>query len=155
MGGFNDFGPFLKTNGSFVVQNISNPPKTLFIFNYPIPFGMERDLLAIPGVAESDIRVSLLKGELNHKLRSLDIKVLTSDVDLLQFNDAQKTFLQNAGVVNGLEVNSGNLFWTPPTPIFCLANTYLHLAYKVFTTSVVSTAGVTRGSVSVSGYFMA
>jgi hypothetical protein len=100
----NEFAPFQKINGGFVVNNNSNPKKTIFIFNYPIPFGQSRDLLAIPGVSESDIRSSLLKGELQHKIRVGEISVLSSDIDLLQFNDAHKSFLQSAGIINGLEV---------------------------------------------------
>lgn len=105
----NEFAPFLKINGCFVVQNLANPKKTIFIFNYPIPFGGSRDLLMIPGVAEGDIRASLLKGELQHKLRAQEITVLCSDIDLLQFNTAQKAFLQAGGIVNGLQVSGDEL----------------------------------------------
>lgn len=68
---------------------------------------MSRDLLQIPGVAESDIRSSLLKGELRNKILVGDITVECSDIDLLQFNTAHKLFLQNSGVVDGLEVTGG------------------------------------------------
>lgn len=100
----NEFAPFQKINGGFVVSNNSNPKKTIFIFNYPIPHGAARDLLAIPGVSEADIRASLLKGELQHKIRVGEVAVLASDIDLLQFNDAHKSFLQSAGITSGLEV---------------------------------------------------
>jgi hypothetical protein len=101
-----DFAPYLKLNGCFVVQNISPQVKTIKIFNYPINYGGTRDILQIPGVSEGDIRASLLKGELNHKVRARDIIVLCSDIDLLQFNAAQKLFLQSAGIVNGLSASS-------------------------------------------------
>jgi hypothetical protein len=104
----NSFAPFQKINGGFVVNNNSNPKKTIFIFNYPIPYGASRDLLAIPGVSESDIRASLLKGELLHKIIVGEISVLASDIDLLQFNAAQKSFLQGAGIVNGLDPVGGS-----------------------------------------------
>lgn len=104
-----EFAPYLKINGCFVVQNTSPQVKTIKIFNYPIPFNRTRDLLQIPGVAEADIRASLLKGELQHKIRSRDIVVVCSDIDLLQFNQGQKQFLQAAGIVNGLQVSSTNL----------------------------------------------
>lgn len=101
--GMNDFAPFQKINGCFIVRNVTpDRQKTIKIFNYPIPFNRTRDLLAIPGVSESDIRASLLKGELQHKILAEDIVIECSDIDLLQFNDAQKVFLENAGVVNGL-----------------------------------------------------
>lgn len=105
------FAPYLKFNGCFIVQNISPQIKTIKIFQYPINYGRVRDLLQIPGVAESDIRASLLKGELQHKIRARDIVVICSDIDLLQFNNAQKMFLQSAGIVNGLSVSgSGGSF---------------------------------------------
>jgi hypothetical protein len=63
--------------------------------------------LQIPGVAEQDIRASLLKGELRHKILAGDIVVECSDIDLLQFNDDQKKFLQDAGIIKGLEVTGG------------------------------------------------
>lgn len=103
----NEFAPFLKINGCFIVNNISNPKKTIFIFNYPIPHGASRDLLQIPGVGEGDIRASLLKGELQHKLRNTEITVLCSDIDLLQFNPQHKAFLQAGGITTGLQVGSG------------------------------------------------
>jgi hypothetical protein len=102
--GMDDFAPYLKINGCFVVLNTSPQVKTIKIFNYPILYHETRDLLQIPGVAEQDIRASLLKGELQHKIRAQDIVVVCSDIDLLQFNQSQKQFLQGAGVVNGLQV---------------------------------------------------
>jgi len=106
--GMNDFALFSKKNGTFVVQNTSPQIKTIKIFNYPIPYGQTRDLLQIPGVSEADIRASLLKGELQHKILAKDIIVLSSDVDLLQFNTSQKNFLQGAGIINGLDTFSLN-----------------------------------------------
>jgi hypothetical protein len=105
--GMNDFAPHLPNYGNFTVTNIAPSRKTIKIFLYPIPFGQSRNLLDIPGVAESDIRASLLKGELLHKIKAQEIVVNESDIDLLQFNLDQKSFLQSAGIVNGLEVGSG------------------------------------------------
>lgn len=107
MSGMDEFAPYLKINGCFIVMNISPQVKTIKIFNYPIPYLQTRDILQIPGVSEASIRASLLKGELQHKIRANDITVICSDVDLLQFNANQKLFLQGAGIVNGLEVNGG------------------------------------------------
>lgn len=76
------------------------------IFQYPIYPGDTRDLLRIPGVDESDIRGSLLKGEIKHKLLAKEITVVCSDIDLLQFNDDQRAFLQLAGIVNGLTITA-------------------------------------------------
>lgn len=111
MGGFNDFAPFVKNPQCFIVHNIAFDKKTIKIFNYPILWNTSRDLLGIPGVSESDIRASLLKGEIKHKILAKEIYVICSDIDLLQFNDEQKKFLQDAGITNGLEVTTapGNL----------------------------------------------
>lgn len=108
--GMDSFAPYLKINGCFIVLNTSPQVKTIKIFQYPINYGQTRDLLMIPGVAEQDIRASLLKGELNHKIRARDIVVVCSDVALIQFNAKQKLFLQGAGIVNGLDAGgSGSL----------------------------------------------
>lgn len=104
-----EFAPYLKRNGCFIVRNVTpDRQKTIKIFNYPINFNQTRDLLQIPGVAEADIRASLLKGELRHKFLAKDIVVECSDIDLLQFNDDQKTFLKSMGIIKGLQVNSEN-----------------------------------------------
>lgn len=104
------FAPYLKRNGSFIVRNITpDRMKTIKIFNYPILYNQTRDLLQIPGVAEQDIRASLLKGEIRQKILVKDIVIEYSDIDLLQFNDDQKDFLREAGVIKGLQVSAGNI----------------------------------------------
>lgn len=103
------FAPGSRNPQCFTVLNISPEPKTIRIFQYPINYGCTRDLLAIPGVAEGDIRASLLKGELKHKINVKEIIVICSDIDLLQFNAEQLAFLRSAGIVNGLTVPTGNV----------------------------------------------
>ena len=103
----NVFAPYIKKYGCFIVRNVTpDRKKTIKIFNYPINYMCERDLLQIPEVSEESIRASLLKGELRNKILAQDIVVVCSDIDLLQFNDDQKAFLQNAGIIKGLEVTS-------------------------------------------------
>lgn len=104
---YDDFAPYQKKHGCFIVRNVTpDRQKTIKIFHYPIPFNKTRDLLDIPGVGEDDIRASLLKGELQHKILAKDIVVECSDIDLLQFNDDQKQFLSDAGIIKGLEVTA-------------------------------------------------
>jgi hypothetical protein len=128
MANLNDFARDLSTTTSFVVENIAVPDKLVRVFQFPIPIRGTRDLLKIRGVGEADIRASLLKGELRVKILAKEIRVVQSDIDLLQFNDDQKNFLQDAGVVNGLEVTvntpSGNLtyYWREKTPLIGLKN---------------------------------
>lgn len=88
----------------FVVKNIAPEGKRIKIFTFPIANGMERDLMSIDFVSEADIRHSLLKGELLTKLRSKEAIVTQSNINLLQFDDCQKAFLQSVGIMDGLEV---------------------------------------------------
>ena|ERR1700733_1643747 len=108
--GMDSFAPGSHNPNCFVVENItSNPKKTIRIFQYPILHGHSRDLLKIPGIAENDIRASLLKGEIRHKIQAGEIVIRCSDIDLLQFNNVQKSFLQSSGIVNGLSIDFGQL----------------------------------------------
>jgi len=91
----------------FIVKNIAPSGKRIRIFNYPIVNGGERDLMTIPEISEATIRHSLLKGELVNKLRALEIVVIDSNIDLLQFDPCHKRFLESVGVNNGLEVAGG------------------------------------------------
>jgi hypothetical protein len=112
------FAPNKKLHGCFIVKNIGVPKKNVKIFGYPVPYLVERDLLDIPGVGEADIRTSLLKGEILHKILANEIIVTCSDIDLLQFNEDQKAFLQSAGIIKGLSVDStSSAFKTPKTDI--------------------------------------
>lgn len=90
----------------FIVKNIASEGKRIRIFQYPIRNGYERDLLAIPYVSEADIRHSLLKGELLTKFLANEITVTRSNIDLLQFDNTQKSFLESMGILNGLDVSS-------------------------------------------------
>lgn len=108
--GMNEFAPYFKKYGCFIVRNVTpDRQKTIKIFNYPINFNTTRDLLQIPGVGEADIRASLLKGELRHKILAQDIVIECSDIDLLQFNLSNKQFLKSAGIIQGLEIGASNM----------------------------------------------
>ena len=85
------------TNINFTVRNMS-PNRRIRVFNYPINPGQTRDLLAIPEISEADIRHSLIKGELANLIRMRVIYIVSSSIDLLQFDTSQSTFLANAGV---------------------------------------------------------
>lgn len=93
----------------FIVKNIAPHGKKIRIFNYPIGNGATRDLLLIPEISEETIRHSLLKGELINRLRSGEITIVDSDIDLLQFNKIHKDFLRSVGVRKGLEVSTANI----------------------------------------------
>jgi hypothetical protein len=102
--------------GTFVVQNITgmpgnpNKPKCVEIFNYPIAEnGGIRDLMKIPGVGSTDIKMSLEKGTIQYKLRAQEITILASDIDLLQFNQNQANFLYANGVTTGVQIDQSQL----------------------------------------------
>jgi hypothetical protein len=92
----------------FVVKNIAPDNKRIKIFHYPINNGDERDLLTIPQVSEADIRHSLLKGELKTKFETGEAVVTRSNIDLIQFDDCQKEWLQLYGVTDGIEGGGGS-----------------------------------------------
>jgi len=131
-----DFAYSLKYNTHFIVKNITgtsestlhlagvnpatpppyqslsfstSPQKTINIFHYPINAGCERDLLQIPGVQESDIRASLLKGEIRHKFLCGDIELVSSNIDLLQFSDKQRDWLYSYGFTEGVQIGVDEL----------------------------------------------
>jgi len=105
-----EFAYSLKYNTHFIVKNTcTDHNKTISIFHYPINFGGERDLLQIPGVQESDIRSSLLKGELRHKFLCGDIELVASNIDLLQFSTKQRAWLHSYGFSTGVQISSSQL----------------------------------------------
>jgi hypothetical protein len=121
--GMNSFANKSQNPQCFTVLNVSPEPKTLSIFTYPINWMTTRNLLLIPGVAESDIRASLLKGTLNTKIKAKEIIVTCSDIDLLQFNTTQKAFLEAAGITNGLSIGTGQLTDIQQQDIFLIGAT--------------------------------
>lgn len=101
--------PFIKRSTQFRVQNISSDGKTVRCFGFPILYNLTYDLLSINHISEADIRHSLLKGDLMIKIKQKEIRVVESDIDLLQFNEEQKAFLKSAGIIKGLEIKSEQL----------------------------------------------
>ena len=103
-----------RPNTKFIIRNITSgrDKKTIHLFTYPVGPGNDRDLLTIPFVSESDIRHSLLKCELRIKGENREYIVVDSNIDLLQFDNIQKSFLQSIGIVDGLEVTAGGTSFT-------------------------------------------
>jgi hypothetical protein len=95
----------------FIVKNITRDKggvgKTVRIFGVPIRADGNYDLISIPEVSEADIRHSLLKGTLMMKIITDEVRVIESNINLVQFDECQKEFLQNAGITEGLEPGSG------------------------------------------------
>ena len=105
------FAPYSQNPQNFTVKNIDPQKRTLFIFQLPINFGCTRNLLAAEGISEGDIRASLLKGELAHKIKYNEIVIVSSDIDILQFNSTQLAFLQAAGITTGLQITNNQLMY--------------------------------------------
>lgn len=104
------FAYSLKYNTHFIVKNITTDrKKTIKIFHYPILYGQTRDILQIPGIQEADIRASLLKGEIRHKFLCGDIELISSNIDLLQFSNNQRIWLQNFGFSEGVSIGYDEL----------------------------------------------
>lgn len=99
-----DFGYKPSSNVSFIIKNLSN--KKIRVFNYPLWPGNTRDLMRIPAITEEDIRDSLLKGQLQFMLSVHQIAIVSSDINLTQFNPAQRQFLENLGVTTYAENDS-------------------------------------------------
>jgi len=91
----------------FKVQNIAPEGKRIKCFHTPIGNGMVRDLLAIPNVSEDVIRHSLLKGDLNIKIRAREIRVVESNIELYQFDECHRQFLLDAGITVGITPGGG------------------------------------------------
>lgn len=98
---------FKKKQGCtvFIVQNISSPPKTVKVFQIPIRPNCYYDLLEVSYISESDIRHALLKGELKVKLIAKELIVISSNIDLLQFDSCQLSFLESIGITDGLQIS--------------------------------------------------
>lgn len=94
---------------SFIVKNISPQKKTIHIFNYPIKLNEQCNLLVIPGISESDIKDSLLKGEIRHKFLVKDIELIYSNIDPLQYNICERELLENLGFNVGVSQLSQEL----------------------------------------------
>jgi hypothetical protein len=105
--GFDTFFPLAPSCTEFVVQNIADPKKVVRIFTYPVYPGRTRNLLAISFVSEADIRHSLLKGELKVKFLAKELIVTSSNIDLLQFDPCQLSFLESVGITDGLQISGG------------------------------------------------
>lgn len=86
----------------FSVMNITNC-KMVRIFQVNIPPGGVYDLLNVPHVSEADIRHSLLKGDLQTKILTNELRVVDSSIELLYFDDCYKDFLRNAGIIRGID----------------------------------------------------
>lgn len=95
-----DYSPFIGKNSSFIVKNIDPIKRKIKVFGSPIPYNQTRDLLLIPGIGPSDIQDSLINGELQYKLNNKEIEIIFCDVDLLQFNSDQTSFMMENGCNN-------------------------------------------------------
>lgn len=96
-----EFAPGPKQNTVFIVKNVSSSRRAIKIFRHKIDWNQQFDLLGIRGISEEDIRASLLKGELLHRLLNSTIEVIESDINLLQFNEEQRDFLLSKGITIG------------------------------------------------------
>ncbi|MHA2426961.1 MAG: hypothetical protein ACXADB_02915 [Candidatus Hermodarchaeia archaeon] len=86
----------------FIVRNIAPNRKDIKIFGQKIRWNRTHDLLTIPDVSEADIRHSLLKGELKRKADAEEIRVISSTIDLTQYDSEQQAYLASIGITGGV-----------------------------------------------------
>ncbi len=140
------------TSINFTVKNLS-PNRKIHIFNYPLMPGETRDLLAFPEISEADIRHSLIKGELANFIRMGVISIVSSSIDLAQYDSQQQTFLTNAGISPIQEIGS-IIFGSPHginAPIFDGINTFSFASLTGSTYSLVQDIDFSDGAVINSG----
>lgn len=106
----------------FIVQNITRRSggvgKFVRIFGVNIPPEGAYNLMGIPVVSEADILHSLQKGTLFNKIITDEIRVVDSDINLISFNECQKSFLINAGVPRDTTEGGGGDGYTTVDYIF-------------------------------------
>lgn len=106
-----EYGSESSSKIKFIIKN--NSKLKIRVFLYPLVPGQIRDLMQIPGIAEADIRDSLLKGQLKSLLNIGFISVVYSDVNLVQLNLNQKDFLENSSISTA--ANIGNSAYSTQT----------------------------------------
>jgi len=95
----------IEHSTKFIVKNIAPDKKTIKIFNIPIKYSKSYNLLNIRYVTEFDIRDSLLKGSLRRKFLAGELEIVESNMDFLQFDPIQLSFLESIGIINGLQIS--------------------------------------------------
>lgn len=85
----------------FTVKNVSPQQKTIKIFGLSIPYLKSANLMAIPEVTEADIKASITKGELGSKIRAQDIQILSTTINLLDFDSNFRDFIDSVNVNPG------------------------------------------------------
>ena len=133
----------------FIVRNTTREGKKIRIFNYPIWPGYTRDLMQISYITEETIRDSLLKGELLRRLLNGDIQIVESNIDLLQFDDTQKAWLESVGITSGTEIDAPDLArkaYDATVPSTTVANIvgYSQVLYSVALDNLVPNIGDSR-----------
>ncbi len=105
-----EYTDFLGKQGFhfFVVQNIT-AKKCIKVFNAPIEPGDVRDLMALPDVTGVSIYENLIGGDLLRKILAKEIKIIASNINLLEFSDSGRQFLIDAGITEGVLIGMDEL----------------------------------------------
>jgi hypothetical protein len=101
------------TNINFTVKN-NSPNRKIHVFGYPIMPGQTRDLFYIPEISEDDIRSSLVKGELAAFIRNGTVSIVSSSIDLSQYDASQAAFITAAGSSSAYAAGSSTTFVYQP-----------------------------------------
>lgn len=92
----NTFANSSPDTTTFVIKNKSK--KAIIIFGIKINPGISYDLMQIPGISEHDIRSSIVKGDLNRKLKANQIEIIDVNIDLYTNDDQLGNFLASKGI---------------------------------------------------------
>lgn len=92
----NTFANSAPDTTTFVIKN--NSRKAIIVFGIKINPGLTYDLMQIPGISEHDIRTSIIKGDLNRKLKTNQISIIDVNIDLYTDDDQLGDFLLSKGI---------------------------------------------------------
>ena len=150
VGGYNTLGGDFATALTVASEN----PLSVFAFQIPTPYTFYLTMMqfSTPFVSTTIgvTGVPVLEWLIIANCASADINTGGGQRFPVGLNMVYTGATQAAGTFLTM---GGSQVWNPDVPVTCLPGTWLHIAYKVFVTSVATTPGVTRGSVYVDGYF--
>lgn len=100
-----NFANYTSNSVSFVLKNVTAPPgRIIKVFNVQVYPGFTIDVMKIPGIAEEDIRASLLKGDLRNKITNGQLKIISSTIGLPEYDITFIKDLGNMGLYNSVNM---------------------------------------------------
>lgn len=108
-----DYSDGLPIGVSFIVKNITSPPgRIIKVFNTQVYPGQTLDVMRVLGIGETEVRDSLLKGDLGKKIKNRQLMVVSSTLVLPESDAAYISFLNSSGLNANIINNTTGLFGT-------------------------------------------